>query len=89
MSDSHESPVREAYCRCCGEFCGHGTDPEYCGACIESGEPPDDWVSPAERPAQERENESREPDLVKRRLRCREFEEIVPWLELVRGEADD
>lgn len=78
-----EPPVREANCRCCGAFCGHGTDPEYCGACIEGGEPPDDWVSPAERVAEERENESTwsRPNLMK--LRGYEFEEIVPWRQLI------
>lgn len=41
----------EAHCQCCGGYAGHGRDPEFCGACIRAGEPPEDWVSPTKRAA--------------------------------------
>lgn len=82
MTDQNTSPVREARCQCCGGFCGHGTDPDYCGSCIEADEPPEDWTHPAQRREEKGKqlNWSR-PNLVK--LRGYEFEEVVPWAEII------
>lgn len=70
-----EPPVREAHCKCCGGFCGHGNDLEYCGACIRGGEPPEEWSD------RRVTFGSSTPNLVT--LRGYEFEEIVPWGELI------
>lgn len=83
-----EPPVHEANCRCCGGFCGHGPDPQYCGACIRAGEPPDEWVPPAQRVAEKGLSRGglTRTSLVK--LRGYEFEEVVPWADII-GVSDD
>lgn len=77
---------QEAHCQCCGSYVGNRTtDPEYCGACVDAGEPPESWENPASRvsmPGSRGSGPTKE-QLRLRRLRGRDLEENVPWEEII------